>query len=354
LSAPFFVVGPPRSGTSLLTEALDAHPRLAVVPETWIFHLLWRLRSSGRFPSRRHAFLVLDRAWHYVSWSDPLAARVVAEVALRAAREPLGPREVVVAIGEEYARRRGASAWGEKTPIHALHEEEISALLPEARYIRIVRDPRDVVVSWADAWNGGRLDEACLVRAASSVLRHLRSVLEGTDLPDRPGLLVRYEELVTEPRRVLGGICGYLGVPFDESVLGFHRLERPVRLSGVPAHGNLATRLRADLVGRHRDRLDGPARALLEAAFRRVMDRLGYVPGPAGPLPPRLRRQLAAIERRSCGPLPGHLRRHVSSRLRVAATHLPRAASARLFRPGLALTPEDWRRRAESGAAAVS
>lgn len=345
LPEPFFIVGPPRSGTTLLTQVLDAHADLAVLAETWVFHLLWRLGSAHRFATRRHGLLLLNQIWHYVRWTDPLAARVVAETALRYHAAPLTPRAVVRTIGTDYARRRGASTWGEKTPVHSLHEREISALFPGARRLQIVRDPRDVIASWVRTWNAGRLDAAYLARAASEVRRNLRAILDDGAPAGRERLLVRFEELTATPRDVLQRVCAFLEVPFDDSALAFHSTDRSRRFATVRGHGNLARPFLKDRVGSSREFLPSGTLAFIEACLAREMAELGYEPAASSKVSPDLGPFVGKVERLSTGSSWSRRRLRFFGEAKVAVTVLPGALATRLLGHDLARSPDEWLRR---------
>src|SRR5215469_8258471 len=113
-SAPFFVVGAPRSGTTMLRLMLDAHPELAVPFESGFIVDFYRRREEyGNLSLRQNAIRLLhDIGEHPMVRrggliSDPDA---VLEQPVRTYRD------LVDAIFRAYARRQGKARWGDKTP----------------------------------------------------------------------------------------------------------------------------------------------------------------------------------------------------------------------------------------------
>jgi len=149
----FFIVGCPRSGTTLLRRMLDAHPLVAVPGES---HFGARyVRKASRFggegePGTLEALLddfCASRAFQ----SSKVSQRLFREEARRQAGDPWAPLGIWL---EAFAEREGASIVGEKTPSHALFVAELARAFPEARFILLRRDPRAVVASWAHvAWS---------------------------------------------------------------------------------------------------------------------------------------------------------------------------------------------------------
>ncbi|MGH2952033.1 MAG: sulfotransferase family protein, partial [Solirubrobacterales bacterium] len=136
-----FVVGVGRSGTTLLRLMLDAHPRLAIPPET---HFLPELIAQAR--QRVPADELVSEIVAARNWDDfgldagALRGRVAALDDARAA-------PVLRAFYSLYAERQGKQRWGDKTPIYVKRMRLISAVLPEARFVHLIRDGRDVALS---------------------------------------------------------------------------------------------------------------------------------------------------------------------------------------------------------------
>src|SRR4029434_6926754 len=135
-----FIVGVPRSGTTLLRIMLDAHPQLAIPPETGFLSRLVRLPwlwAAGL--GRRRLLTIITRA---ESWPDfHLDAHALAE-ALDAVK-PFTLADGLRAFYRLYAARFNKSLWGDKTPLYGRHAYSIARLLPEARFIHLIRDGRD-------------------------------------------------------------------------------------------------------------------------------------------------------------------------------------------------------------------
>jgi hypothetical protein len=217
---PIFVVGVARSGTTLLSAMLAAHSRLDCGPESRFF-----ARFRHLDPGARRATLD-PAAWpaHAVDFIASLRNQshpVVELFGLRIedvhdylAGRPPSLAAMLESLTVLHARRYGKARWIEKTPRHLLMTDLLRRLWPEARIVRIVRDPRDVALSLAG-----------LPFAKESVVGNLVRV----DQDDRASrdriatdalaMTLRYEDLVSEPERELRRICEFIGEPYEPAML---------------------------------------------------------------------------------------------------------------------------------------
>lgn len=235
-TTPFpYIVGSGRSGTSLLRAMLDSHPDMAIPNETHF--VVSGGRRRGRY--ERSDGFDIERL---VADFGPLISRELRceLVEIRGALSEAEPRtfpDAIRAIFSWYAAQRGKTRYGNKSPVHALAMPELASLFPEARFIHIIRDGRDVALSYVDAPVGPQTLEA----AALKWRRFVRRAREGGRLVG-PGryIEVRYEELTQQTEDVLRLVCEFIGLEFDDRMLRYH--ERVEEAFGGPVpqqHRNL-------------------------------------------------------------------------------------------------------------------
>jgi hypothetical protein len=213
---PVFVVGMPRSGTTLVSALLDAHPDLAILPETH-FYTRCRREETGET-----AAAVWDRLQQQPGFQD--AAFTAEEKEQIRSRVPPGgaPADLLRAVGTAYAERAGASAWGEKTPDHLAHLDRMRTEFPDGVYLGIVRDARDVCLSLQGLpWNRDTVMESAWTwRRYQEMLRDHRK-----QAPERVRI-IRYEDLLAQPRETLRSILTWLEAPASadriDRMLAFH------------------------------------------------------------------------------------------------------------------------------------
>jgi Sulfotransferase family len=206
-----FVVGLGRSGTTLLRLMLDAHPEMAVPPETGFIPRVVHLEGERL---RNRFFRVMTRQPAWPDYGIP-------DEAFRQALRKIGDFTVADGVRcfyETYAARRGKVRYGDKTPPYRAHMPLIDSLLPEARFVHLIRDGRDVAISRRGLWfEGGETIEEIArvwcgeVESARSGGRSVRHYLE-----------VRYEDLVTAPERELRRICDFVELRFEPAMLRYH------------------------------------------------------------------------------------------------------------------------------------
>jgi Sulfotransferase domain. len=121
--------------------------------------------------------------------------------------------------------------WGDKTPWRAWHLREISRLFPDAVFLAMVRQPGAVATSVSDRF---QLSFICGIRHCANTTKE--QVQRAAELGDRL-LLVRYEDLVTDPETTLREIFAWLEEPWSQRLLEHHRVhsERgtPQRVEGM-------------------------------------------------------------------------------------------------------------------------
>lgn len=211
---PLFVLGCPRSGTTLLAEFLAPTAYGAPVETHFITKYARRLPGYGDLSVRAHFDRLVD---------DILGERPVMQWRLDVDRNALwaahGGRpyvELVDGICRRRAARLGKRSWGDKTPHFILDLPRLAALFPESKYIYVVRDGRDVALSLLEkSWGPGNLYacaeywKAC--NAESAALAGLRA---------RGQLFeVAYEALLDDPRSIVARMYAFLDEPFPEDVL---------------------------------------------------------------------------------------------------------------------------------------
>jgi hypothetical protein len=275
--SPLFIVGLSRSGSTLLAKMLDAHTELAMLPETWCYVTLDELGCGDEFTEPWQYVLFLNGLWKQVALREEFAGGVVANLA---ADRPLylGPtKPIMESLGSAYAQARGARIWGEKTPAHILFLPEMRKMFPDARVVVTLRDPRDLLVSYDEAWGGNNRDSLFLMKCAAVVRHYLTQLLETPGFPREQMLVVKYEELVTDPQTALGEVCAFLGIDFDPGMLDFHEQFSRREVPYTPYHKMLSQPVSADRIGRYRDELRAHQISMIEGFLHTETGPFGYL-----------------------------------------------------------------------------
>ena len=223
---PFpFIVGAPRSGTTLLRVMLASHPELAIPNEAYfrirmsLQHLRYETPDGVDFNSF-FSDLLGDSHW----WRLPM------EGELRAAVRDASPRTFAEAMREVFrfaARLEGKPRYGDKTPQGLLVMWQLAQIFPEARFIHIIRDGRDVALSHTSTVSFiPTVGEAAIMW--SEYIRRGRN--DGVRLGPKRYHEVRYERLIDDPEPVLRSVCDFVELEFDPAMLRY--FENPMERLG--------------------------------------------------------------------------------------------------------------------------
>jgi hypothetical protein len=297
-----FVVGCPRSGTTLLGRLLDAHRELAIIHEGR-FVVRFFERREGLTPDGVVTPELIDQLLAF----PPFEAVRVSREELERLVDHLGPvhyARLVSGIFDLHGSAYGKRLVGDKTPHYVLSLPTLHSLWPGARFVHIVRDGRDVcqsVRNWKKVTvRGGSIarhatwDDDPVSTAALWWEWHVRLGREaGAALGPELYHELAYESLVDDPAGGCRALCAFLGVPYDEPMLGFHEghtLDDP-QLDAKKAWRPVTRGLR-------NWRTEMPAAEIerFEAAAGGLLDELGY-PRATSPSPGAL--EHAAVMRRS-------------------------------------------------------
>jgi tetratricopeptide (TPR) repeat protein len=194
---PLFVVGMPRSGTTLVEQILAAHPMAHGCGELTVFTAFGTTLPDAPFTQNDGTLADLAARWH-------------------AAVRRTAPADLVLAI--------------DKHPLNLEQLALIAAALPDARVVWCRRDPRDVALSIyaesfaPEATYATDLDDIrFLMLEQARLMRHWREVLP------LPVLEMRYEALVAAPEAQARRLLDFTGLPWHDDCLRFHANTRPVQ-----------------------------------------------------------------------------------------------------------------------------
>jgi hypothetical protein len=214
------VVGSGRSGTSLLAAMLDSHPDLSMAPEShFLPELIEALPDTVSSTSHVDRMLgIMQRSKWFAIWLerdyDTDGLRHELESAL-----PLPRSEALQLIYRVWAASKGKTRYGEKTPAYVYNLPLLAGEFVDARFIHIIRDGRNVALSFREASFGDDVIER-------SMLQWQRRVLDGHRAGEALGrdryIEVLYERLIDDTEGELRRLCDFLDLPFDAAMLGYH------------------------------------------------------------------------------------------------------------------------------------
>lgn len=239
------IVGSPRSGTTLLRLMLDAHSQLAIPPETGFLGLGPALIEGSLAPHENFVRSLMNFPPDMPAWRDYGIDASQLESAL-AALDPFTVSDGLRAFYSLYAARFCKCRFGDKTPMHCRQLRQIQTILPEAHFIHIIRDGRDVAVSLRKRWFSPGRDIATQALFWRDNVVSARA--QGADCEHY--LEVHYENLLRHTESELRRICAFVELQFEPRQLDYYETA-PQRL----AEHRERMRLDGSLVVSHEERL---------------------------------------------------------------------------------------------------
>ena len=215
---PAFMFGFERSGTTLLSMIVGSHPEIAVpysVSGMW-YEFAERLGEFGALARQEDLEALVD---------DVLDHKRVQSLDLVPDRETLldglplrNYPALVRRFHEAYAHATGQPNWAnlDIQTIRKMHTA--NRWFSDARFVHIVRDGRDVALSFESYKHGTRNTLDCATRWRDWVGTNLRM---GSMLPRDRYLVIRYEDLLAEPESTCRVLCGFLGVAYCPQMLEY-------------------------------------------------------------------------------------------------------------------------------------
>ena len=217
-NSPIFIFGTARSGTSLVSRIINGHPEIGIPYESLFYPTFygWREYYGDLGEAENCRRLIMDvlsfdaiQRWRPVPSIDEIMNNC----------EEFSFNGVLEGLVRAWLKTQGKQRWGEKTPHHAYYWKELLSGFPDMKVIHIVRDGRDVALSWKKARFGPRH----VYPIAKKWVDYLQTIEEmRLTLPKEQFHQIHYEDLLEDPMFIVQGICRFLRVEYNKGMLRYY------------------------------------------------------------------------------------------------------------------------------------
>ena len=260
-----FLVGAPRSGTTILQSLLAAHPEIISFPESKFFHYLLYEEFATKLPNRLETFFrdEINRPELLNDFDDSQTQQNKASW--------------FVSILDGLAVEENKNIWLEKTPEHIYFIEDIQRLLPDAKFIHILRNGMDTIASMYEAtrnfnelWGGVWDLDGCIERWEYAVLTSHKY------LNNSNHILVKYEELVDNKNLVLADICNFIGIEYHTAMLTNYKAKAANLSLNLPWHQGIARDIQSTKIHKYHQIFDRNQIQSILVAIQRINSQIIY------------------------------------------------------------------------------
>lgn len=270
-SGPVFIGGLDRSGKTTLRGFLQSHPSFsipAVGSNLWTY--FYNQYGNLRNPRNFERCLTDMLRYKQIRFLAPDPDRLRKEFQ----QGPPTYGRLFELLQQQHAEREGKPRWGDQTGLIERYADQVFAAYPDAKMIHMIRDPRDRYAGSLQLWPDGK------GRAGGAAARWSYSTrLAERNLKKYPQryFILRFEDMVTEPEKILQAVCAFLGEGYDPGMLSMngapeHRDKMIRRSHGDQAGSPLSTAY----LGIFRDQIPAGELAFLQYVLRHRLQTHSY------------------------------------------------------------------------------
>lgn len=277
----FYIIGNPRSGTSMFRLMLNAHPQVVSPPECGFIQWLYPAYSEADFSSSE----VIESFAKDVLASKKMETWELNESgllqSLKAVEAP-SYSKMCEAVLLTYAKQRGKEdiqALVDKNNYYIQHLESLAKATPDAAYIHLVRDVRDVACSYLNL-KKENFTEKYSPKLSDDIGEIAEEWRENNSnaanfLASKNHIVVKYEDLLLQPKDTLTEVLQFLGVEFHQQVLEFYNFnDEPAETMGWKKR--TLSPPDPSRIGQFKELLSADAQAQIWELTSKTLEKYGY------------------------------------------------------------------------------
>jgi hypothetical protein len=226
----FFILGRPRSGTTLLKTLFDAHPNVKIPMEMPVFLTLYQKFRHVKTWDKRNILSFIDHVFQPGSFSSlkienlNIDRQIFTDDLLKMENN-CSLQDILIKLNEHSSSvfpKGEIRLVGDKNPVYSVYMNRLIKIFPKAWFVCIIRDYRDNYISLKNL-------QEVILEAPVLTLQIARWVYVTklflacqNKFPDR-FYIIRYEDLVENPQESFRELCAFLSIPYDPVVFDFYR-----------------------------------------------------------------------------------------------------------------------------------
>ncbi len=252
---PFFIVGSGRSGNTLLRAILSVHDKIVIPPE--FYKMQQVIKTLFKYQHKDWNLLVQKSVEAIFSSNDidtwEISKENLTKQLLSVKGNDKSLEEVIHQLYTSYGISKGKKdfIWGDKSPINTYNLFWISKIFPKAKYIHLVRDGRDVSLSYFKSGIYPNTKEA-----AKRWVRSIRQVYHFKHQNNPKKFLeIKYEDLVQNPENTIRKVCSFLSIPYSDHLIKNYK-DKSQEMGDTEKyqhHQNIKKKISTQSIGKWRD-----------------------------------------------------------------------------------------------------
>ncbi|WP_240377978.1 sulfotransferase family protein [Bacillus piscicola] len=278
--APFFIIGSGRSGNTLLRSMLVEGEGIVIPPESYVLgNVIRKYYALSHFKNIQWneicaiTLAIFDGNPEFKWWDVDVWK--VYERCKNLDHKNRNLASILDEIYKEYATSNGLyiKKWGDKTPLNTFYLKEIYKTFPEAKFIHIIRDGRDVAVSYKNANLYQSLEESCeRWNISINEIDRFSKTISSENMFE-----VKYEMLVNNTTEELTRLCEFLEIKYKDSMLNRSKTNQLGDVSGHSHHENVKNPINTSSIGKWRSELGEQDKETVNNLCYKNLKKLGYV-----------------------------------------------------------------------------